>query len=246
MTRKRVQAAARALSQDNSNDLFGCLVRHFDDKRYAGTSEMYEGCPWNEQVGTICFVIARNKLQCAYLRHLEPGKTFQYGGPTFNHVPENSRDFLPDGVQRELHDAPQLYATDDGLAGWYRARKGKPLYELQIEVCEWAIKTVEDAHSVADKPREKFVAAVRKETASLKKNKKPVGDPSPWASPMNEWFSPKMCEQANWKFYLKGKGNLDARFRAQRGKYRAARWHVSAHRQHRPCRRGGNERRQRR
>ena len=200
---KRVQAAVVALTQDDSNDLWGCLVEHFDDKRYAGTTELDEDSPFNDQVGSICLTIARNKLQCAYLRHLEPGKTFHYGGPTFNHVPVNSRDFLPDGVQRELHDAPQLYTTDDGLAGWYRARKGKPLYELQIEVCEWAVKTVEDARGAAEKPKKKFIAAVRKEIESLKKNKKPVVDPSPWASPMSEWFSMKMSEGPNWKFYTK-------------------------------------------
>ncbi len=191
---KRVRAAAWALAQDDSNDLFGRLVEHLNDKRYSATCELDECYPANSDVGDICAVIARNKLLCAYLRHLEPGKTSHYGGPTSNFVPEGSRKYLPDSLQRELHYRSPLDDTSD-LAKWYRARKGKPLYELQIEVCEWAIKKVQDAHRVAEKPREAFIAAVRKEIESLRKNKKPVVNPSPWSSPM--------CGDEGWKFYTK-------------------------------------------
>ena len=34
---KRVRAAAWALAQDDSNDLFGRLVEHLNDKRYSAT-----------------------------------------------------------------------------------------------------------------------------------------------------------------------------------------------------------------
>ena len=88
---KRVQKAAWALAQDDSNDLWGCLVQHFHDKRYSGTCQIDENYPWNYEVGTICVFIARNKLCCAHLLHLEPGKTRHYGGPTFNFVPGLTR-----------------------------------------------------------------------------------------------------------------------------------------------------------
>ena len=188
---KRVQKAAWALAQDDSNDLWGCLVKHFHDKRYSGTCQIDENHPWNYEVGTICVFIARNKLCCAHLLHLEPGKTRHYGGPTFNLVSEDSRDFLPDSLQRKLHYAPHLQETD-ALAKWYHAREGEPLYELQIEVCEWAVDNVENASGAAEKPKKDFVADVRKEIESLKRNKTPVVDHSPWASPMSA---------PNWKFY---------------------------------------------
>jgi hypothetical protein len=190
---KRVRAAVWALAQDDSNDLFGHLVEHFHDKRYSATCELDECYPDNWDVGDICEVIGRNKLLCAYLRHLKPGGTAHYGGPTSNFVPEGSRKYLPGKLQSELHYRSHLDDTD-GLAKWCHARKGKPLYELQIEVCEWAIKKVQDAHGVAEKPKEEFIAAVKKEIESLKKNKKPVVDPSRWSSPMSDGY---------WKFYTK-------------------------------------------
>ena len=185
----RVQAAAWALAQDETNDLWGCLMEHVGDKRYSATCQLDECYPENYEVGVICEMIAQKKLLCAYLRHLEPGKTAHYGGPTRNNVSDDTKDFIPGSVQFELHYVSYLYDAD-GLAKWYHARKGKPLYELQIEMCEWAVKKVEDAHGVAEKPKKEFIAAVRKEIESLKKSRKPVVDPSPWASPMvqREWL----------------------------------------------------------
>ena len=109
-------------------------------------------------------------------------------------VSNDTRDFLPDSLQFDLHYTPHLYHSD-GWVKWYRVRKGKPLNELQIEVSEWAIKKVEDAPGVAQKPRNEYIAAVRKEIESLKKSRKPVVDPSPGASPM--------AHVNGWKFYLK-------------------------------------------
>jgi hypothetical protein len=189
---KRVQAAAWALAQDDSNGLWGCLVEHLRDKRYAATCEIGDDDPCNYDVGTICLFIARNKLLCAYLWHLEPGKTHHYGGNSWNWVSDRTKDFIPGSVQLELHHGSHVYDPDD-LAEWYRARKGKPLYALQMEMCEWAVKKVEDARGVSEKPKRKFVAAVRDEIESLKKTKRPVVDHSPWASPMSY----------NWKFYSK-------------------------------------------
>ena len=135
---------------------------------------------------------SRDKLRCAHLLHLAPGKTSHYGGPTFNYVSEKSRDFLPNSVQVELHYARHLDSRG-GLVAWYRARKGKPLYELQIEVCQWAIKTVEDARGAAEEPKKQFIAAVKKQIESLRRTGKPAVNNSPWASPMSS--------EAPWKFY---------------------------------------------
>jgi hypothetical protein len=188
---KRVQAAEWTLAQDASNDLIGCLVKHFHDKRYSATCELNECYPENYTVGDICEMVAEKKLMCAYLRHLKPGGTAHYGGPTFNYVPEGSRDFLPDSLQRELHYSSPIQ-THDGFAKWYQARRDKPLYELQIEMCEWAIKKAKNAKGIADKPKKEFIAAVKNQIESLKKNKKPIVDPSRWSATMSDGY---------WKFY---------------------------------------------
>ena len=65
---------------------------------------------------------------------------------------------------------------------------------------------MEDAHGVADKPKKKFIAAVRNEVESLKKNKKPIVDPSTWSSPMSDGY---------WKFYTKESSSLDTGYCAQ-------------------------------
>jgi hypothetical protein len=189
---KRVQDAAWRLSQDDSNDLWGCLMEHVGDKRYSGTSQEDSPYPGNVDVGYVCSVIAGGKLRCAHLLHLAPGKTDYYGVKSLNHVSENSREFLPDSVQRELHFSKHPLGPG-GLAAWYRARKGKPFYELQVEVCEWAVKTVEDARGAAEEPKRQYIAAVKKQIESLKRSKKPVVDSSPCASPMS-W-------ECGWRFY---------------------------------------------
>ena len=168
---KRVQAAAWTLSQDASNDLWGCLMEHVGDKRYSGTCEIDENFPCKTRLGTSVSKLP-GTLRCAQLLHLAPGKTSHYGGPTFNYVSEKSRDFLPNSVQVELHYARHLDSRG-GLVAWYRGRKGKPLYELQIEVCQWAIKTVEDARERAEEPKKQFIAAVKKQIESRKPPESP-------------------------------------------------------------------------
>jgi hypothetical protein len=186
--RKRVQAVAWALSQDDSNDLWGHLVEHFHDTRYSATNPASDGTPINDDVGIVCWFIAKNKLICAYLRHLEPRKTYPYSPNIGTAISEYTTEYLPGSVQEDLHYHYQYssFRSDHpNLAEWYQARKTKPFYELQIEACEWAIKRVQDARSAADKSKSEFIAAVKKEIESLKKNKRPVADPSKWASPLN-------------------------------------------------------------
>jgi hypothetical protein len=205
----RVRAAIWALSQDDSNDLWERLAAHFRDQRYSvsfqSKGEGRSGCQLD--VGAICEEVAENKFKCAYLRHLEPEKTYPYG-PNSWVVGDATRDFIPERKHFHLHRPPQINKADD-LAEWCRARKGKPLYELQIEICEWAVKRVEVYDDVAEKPKKQFVAAVQKEIESLKKSRKPVVDNSPWASPISATF----C-----KFYGSRESALkEQKFRATHG-----------------------------
>jgi hypothetical protein len=196
--RKRVEAIAWALSQDDSNDLWGHLVAHFHDARYSATIRTSDGEPQDFDVGNVCRIIAGHKLRCAYLMHLEPGKTAPYGVNSPNWVSEQTKDFLPGSIQSDLHWNMPPELTPRRLTEWYEARATKPFYELQIEVCEWAIKRVHDAHGAADKPKREFIATVRKQIESLRKSKRPVIDPSSWASPLTPpWqsYSPDDAKQ---------------------------------------------------
>ena len=197
---KRVQEAVWTISQNESNELLDHLMEHVADGRYSVTCEVEDPLAENWDVGSICRIMAREKLLCAYLQYLEPGKTQPYGGDSMNAVPDDATEFLPGRVQGELHSPPQLHVAEGGdMVVWYKGRKGKPLYELQIEMCEWAIKTVEDARGVAERPKKAFVAAVDKQIGELKKTKKPSVDRSPFASPITakvyEFFDAKMARE---------------------------------------------------
>jgi hypothetical protein len=189
---KRVQKAVWVLSQDESNDLWARLVEHRDDTRYAVTGY------WtaiidadNLMVGDICRELAFNHLLCAYLQYLLPGKTFPYGGDTTNWVDDDSKEFIPGKLQEELHNPPHLgrYSSERPgqakLKTWYDERRGKPLYELQIEICEWAVKRVESDPTAAAKPKKDFVGNVKRQIELLKKTMKPVVDRMPYASPLS-------------------------------------------------------------
>jgi hypothetical protein len=181
----RVRAAVWALSQDESNDLWERLVGHFSDKRYSVSfqskgEDPMERCACQLTVGAICDSVAVRKLTCAYLLHLEPEKTHPFGVNSAV-VWDGAGKFIPDNAHVGLHKALPFNAD---FGSWCRARKGKPLYELQIELCEWAIGQIERYSNVAEKPKKEFIDAVRKEIESLEKSKKPVVDRSPWASPI--------------------------------------------------------------
>jgi hypothetical protein len=195
---KRVKEAVWVLSQDESNDLWARLVEHTDDGRYSVTGGEDLGDPQNYSVGWICRVLVFNHLLCAYQQYLQPGRTMPYGGDTTNWVADDSKEFLPGELQRELHGPPQLGEPDaespgcNNLRTWYQTRKDRPLYELQIEMCEWAVKRVEGDNSVAEKPKKQFLDRVKKQIELLNETRKPVVDHSPWASPL---------DVAIWEFF---------------------------------------------
>jgi hypothetical protein len=207
---ERVRAAIWALSQDDSNDLWERLAAHFGDQRYSvsfqSKGEGRSGCQLD--VGVICQAVARGKFKCAYLRHLEPEKTYPYGPNAWLGFGGHTKDFIPESKHFHLHRPPQIGNVHD-LAAWCLTRKGKPLYELQIEICEWAVKRVEGYDDVAEKPKKEFVAALQKEIESLNKSKRPVVDHSRWASPIADAF----C-----KFYGSRESALkEQKFRAAHG-----------------------------
>src|SRR5262249_45207861 len=60
------------------------------------------------------------------------------------------------------------------VAEWRKQRASKSLYELQIEVCEKAIKGVANASRVPQDEKDLARKQIEAEIANLKKTKKPV------------------------------------------------------------------------
>lgn len=188
---KRVQAAIWDLSQDESDELWKRLTEHFDDKQYS-FSYGEQGL-WAEtwSVGDICRAMAWDRLLCAYLQFLQPGKTAPMGGDSPNSVPEVSKDFLPRKLQLELHK-PSVFGEQssstphgpDVFGTWCKTRKDRALYELQIEMCEWAIKAVENSRIAAETPKSRFTKAVKKRIDLLRETKQTIVDHSVFASPI--------------------------------------------------------------
>ena len=189
---KRVREAVWALSQDASNDLWSRLVSHFDDKRlsilvtFVGQENTVVS-RWS--VGEICQRVARGKAICAYLQHLPPLRTEQLGALQ---ISPQSNDVLCEFSQHRLHRPQPLDVTT--YRAWCQGRKAKPLYEIQVELCEWAVKGVETDFSDGREPinvspekaKKEFLTAVKREIESLRKTKKPVVDHTPFASPVSE------------------------------------------------------------
>ena len=194
---KRVAAAAKRIAEDESNDLWPRLIEHLGDERYSVTGGFDLADPWTYSVGDLCRQLAYNQLLCAYLKNLLPGGTMPMGGDSPNWVPDGTNEFLPRDLQKELHSPPQLgyqYGKPDGgdkLKAWYLTRRGKPLYKLQIEMCEWALSTVEHDSRSAAAPKKVFLDRVKNQINLLKADKKPVAD-SVCGSPLNPDF---------WEFF---------------------------------------------
>jgi hypothetical protein len=209
---KRVQSAISTLARDENEALWQHLTQCIDDKRYSfsvGEQPLWAHV-WS--VGHVCRQIAKKRLLCAYLQHLEPGKTTPYGGNSSNFVSDDSKEFLPGGLQADLHYPRQLDNTTsddprDHFKSWCQARKGKPLYELPIEMCEWAVTKAENCRNAEEEPKRRFVDAVKKQIALLKDAKKPVIDRSATNSPLLMYQGSRTFyeEEATrgWKIYRK-------------------------------------------
>lgn len=132
------------------------LLMHFEDKRYSTTTDDAGGGPHNYCVGDICKRIVRKALTRGYIKHFHKG------------------------LSTEVHYHQIRYqAEDQELREWCEERKAKRLYELQIEMCEWAVAKVMKSKYITDEERKPFVDAVQAEIAELQKTKKanpiPIG-----------------------------------------------------------------------
>ena len=91
---------------------------------------------------------------------------------------------------------PSIARDTKTLKAWCVARSDKPLHELQVEMCEWAVKSLKrsaDWPDVSGSRRRVWIAAIEAEIVSLTKSKRAV--PSDWFR--GEAYTPFSAEQAD-------------------------------------------------
>jgi hypothetical protein len=115
----RVAIAFAAIVRDPSPELWEELVKREDDNRYSITMRDNGPNAHNYSVAHLCGLMARQQLGFASRWHTDP----------------------------DSHDRPDIYLDLglDDLAKWRAERAAKSLYELQLEVCERALATVNAA-----------------------------------------------------------------------------------------------------
>ena len=130
------------------------LVGHLDDERYCLTVRplLSGGAPQNWSVGKMCHEIVARNLSEAYLRNLAPITKSVYLTMVWPNV---------------ARDAKKLKI-------WCDARKDKELYELQIEMCQWAITEVPNLRKTPLQTRRTWSRAIEAEIRSLQESKKAV------------------------------------------------------------------------
>lgn len=123
------------------------ILSHFGDERYCTSvaSEEFER-GWNYTVGRVCQEIVRNYITAAYDRHLyvlEAGE-FDYRAIC----------------------SPEMLRKAQDLKAWCELRRNKRLFELQVEMCDWAM-TYSATIDVTSQRREAFVNALRAEIKAI-------------------------------------------------------------------------------
>ncbi len=139
------------------------LLDHFDERRYCITYETEYGR--NYTVGDICCIIVHQCLIQAYRERISP-----WFSSSKIEYPKSEK------VYRIL-SRPEMLKDARDIRIWCQKRAGKPLYELQIEMCEWAIEKTKVFNDVSDEEREPLIKSIREEIARLRESKKAVPFP---------------------------------------------------------------------
>lgn len=101
------------------------LVRHLDDERYCITLKWWSGHTYTWTVGRMCAHIIFKNLSEGYYQTLMG--------------PAAARNVYARNVHSRM-SRPEITDDSETLKEWCEKRSTKELYELQIEVCEWAIQ----------------------------------------------------------------------------------------------------------
>jgi len=148
---ERVRKALDKLHQDKSVELWEAMVQKANDRRYCVAS--YSGSSsdvYIDSVGGICSGLAYGRLCEVFEQHLPS---------------------LPP------HGCPiQFWNVREDMPAWRKARKDKSLYQLQIEVCDMALRELPKirADDISDKEKVEARKKIEAEIAKLRRTKRPV------------------------------------------------------------------------
>jgi hypothetical protein len=171
----RVVKALDRLYQDKTSALWEELVRRQDDPRYCitiiGESENVHVL----SVGGACHKLAYARLIGAFKQHLP-------------HEPTEGGRVIPIDLGEGL----------DNLAEWRKKRKDKPFYQLQIEVCEIAIREVSRMNRIPEVVKKSTCLKIESEIRKLKKLEEPVFT-GPSSFPGTEaFFTPELAKMVRY------------------------------------------------
>jgi hypothetical protein len=140
---------------NNGEQYWPILVKHLDnDDRYCMTYAYYDSAN-NYSIQMICEDIISDYLTEAY--HQQIPNEIVYGSEQlYSHLR------VPDIVYKNK------------LKQWCIKNKNKKLYELQIEMCVWAIKELDNVNELKNKDKILIKDNIQKEIMRLKISKKPV------------------------------------------------------------------------
>ncbi len=150
---ERVGEALTKLEEDTSVELWEALVQKANDRRYCFASYSFSSADVEmNSVGGICYGLAYSRLCHVFMKHLP--------------------SYPPHGSPIQMWDVIKDFPT------WRKARKDKALYQLQIEVCEIALRELPKlrAIEVSDKEKAETRKKIQAEIAELRRSKKPVMD----------------------------------------------------------------------
>ena len=137
---------------DHVEELWPEIVSHLNDERYSVTVSIAES-PYTFSVGDVCFKIICFTLAEAHYSHLKDDPS----GMIYNRLGPKAMSHNDDNISLEK---------------WLLQRKTKPLYELQIEKCEWAIKEMGKLKKwFSDEDYEKTINEINKQIGELRKTK---------------------------------------------------------------------------
>jgi hypothetical protein len=146
----RAREAISRLEEDRTEEVWEEMVRRTGDRRYAETvTSAKTGDAYVRTVGGICDEIAYSRLIGVFWKHLP---------------------------EVEGKDGDEKLGLDIGirdLAKWRKERAAKPLYELQIEVCEKTIKALAKVKRVPRAERARARKKIEAEIAKLKRTRRP-------------------------------------------------------------------------
>jgi hypothetical protein len=136
---------------DNAEPALSELAENLSDTRYCITFD--QDYIVNDTVGDICRIILVENLTTAYRPYIPGGEL------------SAARLYFPDALRDK-----------DKMRAWIREQvsKQRPLYELQIEMCQWAINEIPGLPEVSDAEKQTAIRNIQAQIETLRMTRKPV------------------------------------------------------------------------